>query len=745
MSTIADSLVASTARKLAIRMRPDLIVRRQVYQGRASWAVKEPLGPAYFRFNKEDYAVLEMLDGRSSLEEIKNRFEQRFPHLSITTDQLWQFISSLHRGNLLVSDAPEQGWQLKKRRDERKRKELLGKFTNVLAIRFRGFDPERLLNWLYPKVRWAYSPAVIAIVCLTMLSALLLIAVQFEVFVSRLPSFHQFFGFKNAVWLILALVISKILHEFGHGLTCKHFGGECHEIGILVLVLTPCLYCNVSDSWMLPNKWHRAAIGAAGMYVEVALASICTFVWWFSEPGMLNHLCLYFMFISSVSTILFNANPLLRFDGYYILSDVMEIPNLRQKSTSVLQRTLGWWCLGLEPPHDRYLPQRQKTFFIVYSLAAAVYRWFIVFFILLFLQRVFAPYRLEIIGQLIATAAIVGLVVVPLWKLAKFFWVPGRIEKVKKPRLVISLCLLTGIVLAFLLIPLPYSVICPLEIKLQRAESVYVKVPGSLKRVHVSPGDYVKKGEPLAELANVDLELEIDQLTRQRNSQALQLKTLRRQRFKDPQALAQIPQVEQALASTKEQLEKRFDDRRSLSLAAPRAGYVFPPPALPEKAPRDGRLPGWSGTPLDKKNLGCHLESKVLFCQVGDPSEMEAVLVIDQSDLEFIRKGERVEMKLDLFPDMLFHGTIATISQSELRFTPPQLSSKAGGELDTKTDESGGERPQNPSYQARVALQDSVELLRLGLRGRAKIHVAKRTLGQRIWRYLSQTFRFGGR
>ena len=79
--------------------------------------------------------------------------------------------------------------------------------------------------------------------------------------------------------------MTKILHEFGHGLSCKHFGGECHEIGVMFLVLTPCLYCNVSDSWMLPNRWHRAAIGAAGMYVELVLASICTFIWWFTEPG----------------------------------------------------------------------------------------------------------------------------------------------------------------------------------------------------------------------------------------------------------------------------------------------------------------------------------------------------------------------------------------------------------------------------------------------------------------------------
>src|SRR5262245_65713526 len=115
---------------------------------------------------------------------------------------------------------------------------------------------------------------------------------------------------------------------------------------------------------MLPSKWERMAIGAAGMYVELVLASVCTFLWWFSQPGFVNYLCLYIMFVCSVSTVMFNANPLLRYDGYYILSDYLEIPNLRQKAGAVLQRTAGWWCLGLEPFSDRYLPPRNRGWFL---------------------------------------------------------------------------------------------------------------------------------------------------------------------------------------------------------------------------------------------------------------------------------------------------------------------------------------------------------------------------------------------
>src|SRR6266550_1928718 len=162
MSVIPHMLAASIDRHLPLRRRPDLVVQRQRYQGQVSYAVKEPLGPAYFRFKEEDFAVLEMLDGQTSLHDLKQRFEQRYPYHHLTKEQIWQFISMLHQNNLLISSAPEQGAQLKNRRDERRHRGFLGKLANVLAIRFRGFDPQWLLKGLHRLVGCFFSvPAVV--------------------------------------------------------------------------------------------------------------------------------------------------------------------------------------------------------------------------------------------------------------------------------------------------------------------------------------------------------------------------------------------------------------------------------------------------------------------------------------------------------------------------------------------------------------------------------------------------------
>jgi putative peptide zinc metalloprotease protein len=746
MVTLADSLLSSSARALPVRMRPDLSAEHQRYLGQMYWVVKEPVGLKYFRFQEEEFAILHMLNGETSLDEIKIEFERRFPPQKITVEELGHFIGMLHKSGLVIAGVAGQGEQLRKRRTERKLKEFAAGFSNLLALRFKGADPERVLNWLYPKVGWFFSTPAVLFCLLLGLSALLLVTIQFDEFTSKLPTFHQFFEAKNWIYLGITLGVTKIIHEFGHGLSCKHFGGECHEIGVMFLVLTPCLYCNVSDSWMLPNKWHRAAIGAAGMYVELVMASICTFLWWFSQPGLLNQLCLSVMFICSVSTVLFNGNPLLRYDGYYILSDVMEIPNMRQKSTSILSRKLGAWCLGLEEPDDPFLPQRNQVMFALYTVASSLYKWMILFGILFFLYKVFEPYGLKILSQMLAVVSLVSLVAMPAYKLGKFFYVPGRLHKVKRKNVSITLSILTAVALFVLFCPLPFRVNCPLELKPAGAEAVYIQVPGTLESIGVKPGQQVQQGDQLGRLSNLDLELVISQLRAKIAEDKVRAEVLRHQRFalNDESAALQMAPLEESLKASEGQLAERLADYQRLQLVAPASGTVLLPPEVQRRPdPADKDLPNWSGTPLRSENLGAYLEPSVLFCQIGDPHKWEANIVIDQDDIEFVHEGQAVKIKLDLLPYETFETTITEIGP-QMEYTSRQLSSKGGGELMSKTERSGVERPINTSYQARAAIpiDDKSDRLFQGLRGTAKVAADWQPIGKRVWRYIMRTFNF---
>ena len=568
MSPTRDLLTDSSERPLRLRMRSDLNIDRQTYLGRSYWVVKDPLNLAFYRFEAEEYSLLKWLDGQTSLAEIQRRFAQNYAPQRLTSAELQSFLARLHQSSLVVADAAEQGDQLLRRQQERRRRQHLETWSNVLCIRFGGINPDRLLLWLNGCCGWLLSwPAFIASLLL-ICSSLLLVATQFDLFVARLPGFHTFFAAEN--WLLLATVLAgtKILHELGHGVACRRFGGECHEMGFMLLILTPCLYCDVSDSWMVRSKWRRAAIGAAGMYVELVLAAICTWVWWTSNVGLLHYLCLDVMFVCSVSTLLFNINPLLRYDGYFILSDLLEIPNLRQKATAVVQRLSSRWFLGLTPPSDPFLPHRRRWLFLLYAAAATVYRWFVVVSILWFLYTVFEPLGLQVVGQLLVVISLYGLLLVPLWQLIRFLHAPGRIRQLKTLRMSVALLLVLSLAAVILMTPLPYHVSCSFHIQPRGASAVYVDTSGTLLKIYVREGQHVRTGQPLLALENADVELAILRLLGEREQLAARLSSLQLQAYDNEAALLEMTEVSRSIESLDARIERRRRDWERLLVRA---------------------------------------------------------------------------------------------------------------------------------------------------------------------------------
>lgn len=745
MATLAESLVSSSSRALTVRKRPDLSSSRHFYQGEGYWVLKEPVGLQYFRFHDEEYFILNMLDGHVSLQQIKDGFEQRFAPQKITFGDLQQFIGMLHRSGLVISNSPGQGKALRERGRKKKNKETMGKFTNVFALRFRGFDPEKILNAILPWLGWMFSVPALLMFLGLLTSSTLLLASQYESVYAKLPTFQQFFAADR--WLILALTMAivKVLHEFGHGLSCKKFGGECHEIGFMLLVFTPCLYCNVSDSWMLPNKWKRVWIGAAGIYVEMILASLAAWVWWFTEQGTtINDLCLNMMFLNVVSTILINGNPLLRFDGYYILMDTLEIPNLRQKSTEVLKRWFQETCLGLELQDDPFLPTRGKFMFAVFTIASVIYRWVVVFSICWFVIKVLEPYGLQAIGRMVAFVGFIGLVAQPIIQTWKFCRTPGRLSKVKRVPLTITLAVAATIIALVCYVPLPHHIDCAFEIQSSEIGRVYTGAPGMVQEIHVKPGQSVEKGQTIVVMANPDLKLQLADYQGKEAMARVQLHNLQFRSRDDRSLSAQLETHRRNIDSIVSLRQKTQEELDRLTVTAPRDGYVLPPP---ERRPQEtgGSLPGWVGTPLEVRNIGAALTAEDLICEIGTTDAFEAVVIIDQGDDQLVREGMDVEMKLDSHRLGIFSGKIQEKSQEPLDSATTTLSSQTGGDLQTEIDPTTGMiKPRSVSYQARVPLvaSDDIPTLRPGYRGSAKIHVDPMSLGSRLWRVIAKTFNF---
>ncbi len=325
----------------------------------------------------------------------------------------------------------------------------------------------------------------------------------------------------------------------------------------------------------------------------------------------------------------------------------------------------------------------------------------------MFLQRVFEPYRLEIIGKIIGLAAIGGLVIRPLYQVGKFFYIPGRVEQIQPTRLKISIAIVCTAILAVLFVPFPYRIFCPASIEARDAKTVFVEVPGILEQVAVHAGQQVHKGDVLAQLKNAELDVAIADLEAKRAQFESQLDSLRRERFGDTQAGLEVPHVRDSLAAVEQQLHDKHADVEHLKLVAPIDGYVIPAANLPEHKEDDDdeRLPTWSGNPLEQRNLGAYLKGGVPFCQIGDPQHMQAELVIDQSDIDLVAAGKKekassVTVNLDELPGASFSSYVTEISPRSMHETPQELSHKSGGELQTKTTAAGAEQPLTASYQA---------------------------------------------
>ena len=736
MLNLQNIYLASSRRPLQLRMRADLICKRQNYMGRRYWVMKDPLTLEYFRFEEEEYFLLESLDGDNSLEQLRDLFEQRFAPQRITFTELHRFLGMVHRSCLAVSTAADQGNALEVRSREKQRKKRLQAITNVLSFRVRGIDPDRMLAGLYRYVGFCFSlTALLFVLCLGV-SALLLIGTQYETFARRLPHFEQFFAMKNWAWLAGTLAVTKVLHELGHGLACKRFGGECHEMGVMLLVFTPCLYCNVSDSWMLNNRWHRAAIAAAGMYVELFLAAVATWIWWYSVPGVVHYLALNVMFVCSVSTLLFNANPLMRYDGYYILSDLAEIPNLRQKASTILKNWACKWCLGIEPAEDPFLPHRNRWLFSIYSVAAVVYRWVITLSILWFVNSLLEPYGLQFIARIIAAMSVFSLVVFPLWKLTRFLWEGTKMRRFKPTRVAMTTLIFGGGCL-LLFIPLPYYVQCSVHIELRDDEPIYVEVAGTLQDLLVERGKPIKSGEAIARLENSTIHLALLNLESRETRLHEELDTLSMRALDNQVAASRQAAVQTELNNVLDQKEQRFAEQDRLTLASPRDGILFPVTFRPAATDRSV-LPQWSGQPLAPKNLGAYFEKGVRIGTVGDPEHLQVILTIDQSDVPFVTAGQRVEIVLRQHPTELLTAKIDVVGRRKIQKPNAAGNNKNGS---TVADEQNSADGPATLYFASAPL-DVTTFVAPGGTGTARVAAGKRSLFDRFCRMVSQTFRF---
>jgi len=801
----SESMMASNQRPIPLKRRADLVVAEIDYLGVGYQVIKDPVGLKYHRLQVEQYKILELLDGKRSLEQVRDDLKEFFPTLQVTLSDIQQLITDLHKKALVSSDRPGQGAAVVRERRKEKKQKMKQTLMSLMYLRLPGWDPERTLAWMYPYLQWLFWRPVVWATTIFVVIAWLMLGANFEEFQSRLPEFQSFFGWPNLIYLWATLGIAKIIHEFGHGLSCHHYGGECHEMGVMLLVFSPCLYCDVTDSWMMKNKWHRIIIGAAGMYIEVFLSALAIYVWWFTKPGMVHYLALNTFFVTTITTVIFNANPLMRFDGYYMMSDFLEIPNLRAKSDKMLREQFSWYCLGIENKPDPFMPETGKAWFVTYAIAAWCYRWVILVSISMFLYTVLKPYDLQSLGIMLCVFSMSGIIFSMFKNVYQIVATP-RAEPMSKIKIFVSLAILSGVVYLIATFPIPWYHHAPFTIEpvdvahvtapsyggqiltpeeyadqynkmadeqrsaitpeiQRRALRRYGQQPFDLMTAlpkpeeyqHlVEPGDTVTEGQVLLVMEDPQAIQLRDQIAQKLHRWSAQVGIARKHDdgggFLGRDMSAEIGEAVVEMVKLRADMEDLMELLKARVIHAPISGTIIAADRVPEPKRDDinrTKLDRWHGTPLDPENRGCVVEAASELMKIAPSEKIQAVMYIDQSDREDLLDNMEVEMKLDNLPDITYVAPVTLISQKGEKLAPEALTTKYGGQLATRPDDKGQESLTSTAYRAIVEMhfvhpesKNDAALVKPGMRGQARILVDDRTVGQWLKRYFFETFRF---
>lgn len=720
------------------RMRRDVIARSTTGGDDAGWTLKDPLSLSYFRLREAEYAVFSRLDGRMTYGEVLDALCRRFPAESWSLENLRAFIGSLVQSGLLTSLLPGQGRAIAKQQEHSRRRARLGLLSNLLSFRWRGIDPEKLLRRVEPWTRWLFRPVTLAACASLIALALLLVTLRWDTLTRRLPDAIALFGFGNLVPLVAVFIGIKLLHELGHVLTCRHFGGECHELGIQVLMFVPLFYGDVTDAWMVSRRWPRIAISAAGIFVELVLASVATLLWWSSVPGLLNSVFLNVMLVCSVNTLLFNGNPLLRYDGYYVLADWLHLPNLAMQSRQTVMSLCERIISGVNDD-DIELNSRRWWTLVIYGVLSAVYRLFVTVGIVWFLHHVFGR-GLGVFATAISMLLVFGAIVTPVRDLAARIRQRSKSQTSSPRRLRNGLAVCVLLLAAVLLIPLPYSVSAPFVVFPGDAQPVFVTVSGRIESA-VPAGTRVRVGEPLGELVNHELSLQHEQRVAEVARLTARLKNLEAQRGNNESAAMRLPTTRDELAGARRRLDQLTSEVQRLRLSSPLDGMVLPPPNVIRSRTADDSLPDWHGAPLDTDNLGATVHEQTLFCYVGDPTRQDALLLVDQNAVEFVRPGQSVRLRFLSAPGKLREGRVEEIASSRSEVLPREL---MVARLAAARHTSTGSAPDEVSYEVRVRLVDEIASqtpsVTLYSPGKARIACGSQSLVSRFWRLLRNTF-----
>jgi len=649
---------------------------------------------------------LSLMNGKRTVNQLWDSLNTKFGDDSPTQDEVIQLLAQLHYSEIIMTDVTPQIEELFQRAQKEKMKDWKKRFSNPIALRFSLLDPDRILSRLQPFVGWIFTK-LFAVLCVAFLIMAGINAVSHWGSLSHYAS-HNLLSTNNLLILWLVYPVMKLIHELGHAAAVKTWGGEVHEMGVMFLYFTPVPYVDASASAAFRSTYKRVVVSAAGIISELLLAAVALFVWLNVEPGIVQEIAFNVMLIGGVSTLLFNGNPLMRYDAYYMLSDVIGIPNLANRSNKHIGYIILRHIFGAK---EFTLPSRsggEALWFIVYGLSSFCYRMFILCFILLFITK-----QYFFIGVALGVWIALSQVAMPLAKHIMFVLTDSRMKR-RHLKVWASSILFFGVFYHVLFnIPIPYATVAEGVVWLDDNAQIRTSNDGFVSQIHFIEGDIVLKGDVLVDSVDPLLNSKVFALS----SELSQLELEYRSEWNKNRTKRKI--IKEQIESVKSEIKRINEISDSLTIRSPGDGEIIVPNSV--------------------DLVGQYLEKGSLIGYILDDSRFSARLLVTQDNMNLIKKTDKISVRFVDRMNKEFDSSLIRIVPAATEKLPNAiLGEKGGGEIKLDPKDTKGLTAVNKHFEIWITLPSVEENLLVGSRVYVKFSHEKRPFIASFERWIDQ-------
>lgn len=596
------------------RLRGHAVMSRHHYRGQLWFVLQDQSSRRVHRFTPAAYQVIGLMDGHRTLQEIWDVACARLGDDAPTQDETIRMLAQLHVADVLQCEIPPDVDEMLRRQERLRGMKLLQMIMSPLSVKFPLIDPERFLTAAMPFFRpfFSWYGAILWLVVVgfgAMLAGLHWGELTRDITDRALAP-------ENLLIIWFTFPVIKLFHEFGHAFAVKRWGGEVHEMGIMLLVMMPIPYCDASASSAFRGKYQRTVVGAAGMLVEVFIAALTIMLWVNMEPGIARAVAYNIMLIAGVSTLLFNINPLLRFDGYYIFSDLIEIPNLRARASRYFSYVTERYMLGVKDNQTPEGSAGEKRWLIFFAIASFIYRLFITFAIIMVIAG-----KYFVFGVLLAIWSAIGALALPIIKGLGFLFLSPRLRKTRARAIAVTASVVGGLTALIFFVPVPMSTRAEGVVWVPERAIVRPGTEGFVTRVLGVPNSTVKQGDAIIQMEEPLLASQI---------RVLEARVAELEAQYDSQRTSERVRAEltrETLGAAQAELDRAQERARALQVTAPVAGRLVLARAddLPSRFVRQGQ------------DLAYVLEGNELTVRV----------IVPQQDIDLVRsRTQSVEVLL---------------------------------------------------------------------------------------------------